>query len=41
MIEQISNFSRKSFKDYTSPANYFKKKMFCLDIMVGGKVLLH
>lgn len=26
MIEQISNFSRKSFKDYTSPANYFKKK---------------
>ena len=37
MIEQITNLSRKSFKDYTTPPNFFKKKNILFGYNGRGK----
>ena len=37
MIEQISDFSCKSFKDYNSPSNFFKQKNILFGYNGRGK----
>lgn len=37
MIEQITNLSRKSFKDYTTPPNFFKEKNILFGYNGRGK----